>query len=203
MNILSKFEKSLTHRQRRTFRSLDKPDKIQRFLDDMTYCDDGVYHCPLAVMNDGIGCCFEGSLLAAAAFRRMGLPSLIVDMTGERDDDHVLAVYRKNGLWGAVTKSIYAGLRARQPVYRTLRELVMSYFEFYFNHKGELSLRRYSLPMDLARFDYLQWMSSDENLRSIADHLDATRHFTIIPRMTASKLPRLDRWTYSAGMFRP
>jgi len=112
---------------------------------------------PRRVLRDRTARCREGALFAAAALRVNGHPPLLLDLEAVRDDDHVLAVLRDRGHWGAVAKSNYAGLRYREPVYRTLRELVMSYFEHYYNLQGQKTLRRYSRPVDHARFDGVRW----------------------------------------------
>ena len=109
-----------------------------------------VQHCAL----------FRRRLFAAAALRGTACPPLILDLASVRDDDHVIAVYRANGYWGAIAKSNYSGLRFRSPVYRTLRELALSYFEHYYNLKGEKTLRAYSRPVNLTRFDSIDWMTS-------------------------------------------
>ncbi|HEX8984762.1 MAG TPA: hypothetical protein VF767_05000, partial [Bryobacteraceae bacterium] len=118
-------------------RRLKTPEKVQRFLD----CEVGynkepggpTCRSPRRVLRDRVAHCLEGALFGAAALRVQGRPPLLVDLEAVRDDDHVLAVFRERGLWGAVAKSNYAGLRYREPVYRTLRELAMSYFEQYYN----------------------------------------------------------------------
>ena len=126
-------------------RTLTTPAKIQRFLDEeLGYnLEPGGDTCysPRTVLQKRVAHCMEGAMLAAAALRRLGHPPLLVDLEAVRDTDHVLAVYRDNGHWGAVAKSDYSGLRSREPVYRTIRELVMSYFEHYFNPAGEKTLR--------------------------------------------------------------
>ena len=111
-----------------------------------------------------------------------GYPPLLVDLEAVRDDDHVLAVFRRGGHWGALAKSNYSGLRYREPVYRTLRELAMSYFEHYFNLKGEKTLRRYSRPVNLARFDRIGWMTSEEDVWAIPEHLVTISHTPLLSR---------------------
>jgi hypothetical protein len=200
MNAITEFEKALTPKQRRFFRGLTTPGKIQRFLDSVRYSDSDTYFCPLTLMKKNRGGCYEGALFAACAFRRLGYPSMIVEMTSENDDDHVLAVYRQNGFWGAVAKSIFPGLRSRQPVYRTMRELVMSYFEFYYNMKRQRTLRGYSAPLDLKRLDNKGWMVSDKAIALVGKALDKTRHFPLFPSRLGRKLAPMDTWTFRAGM---
>jgi hypothetical protein len=193
-----KFENALSAQQRHAFLALTSPERIQEFLDTIRYYEDDMYHCPLTTIRTGKGCCFEGALLAAAALRRLGHSPSIVTLVAEDDDDHVLAIYRKGKCFGAVAKSVYPGLRSRQPVYRTLRELVMSYFEFYFNKRGRRTLREYSIPLDLKRFDAKNWMEKDETIALVSDALDRTRHLKLVPGSVAKKLPRVDAWTFAA-----
>ena len=118
----------------RLLRSLKTPARIQRFLDrEVAY--NGAASClsVRSLLDRRRGHCMEGSLLAAAALELLGHPPLLVDLEAVRDDDHVLAVFREGGYWGAIAKSNYSGLRFREPVYRSIRELAMSYFEHYFN----------------------------------------------------------------------
>jgi hypothetical protein len=123
----------------------------------------------------------DGALFAAAALRVQGHAPLIVDLEAVRDDDHVLAVFRERGCWGAIARSNFSGLRFREPVYRTLRELVMSYFECYFNLRRQKTLRRYSRPVDLSRFDGRGWMSAEEDLWYVAEHLLTVKHLRVLP----------------------
>ena len=126
-----------------------------------------------------------------------GFPPLILDLEAVRDDDHVIAIYRTGGCWGAIAKSNYAGLRHRTPVYRTLRELALSYFEHYYNLDGEKTLRAYSRPVNLARFDAVQWMTAEEDLWVIPDYLLEISH-TPIARLTRRMY--MDERLYKAGL---
>ena len=123
-----------------------------------------------------------------------------MDLEGVRDDDHVVALYRERGLWGGIAKSNFAGLRFRAPVYRTLRELAMSYFEHYYNLRAERTLRSYSMPVNLARLDNIGWMTSEEDVWCVPEALIAARHYVLFPDKVARALPRLDRRSYEAGM---
>jgi hypothetical protein len=144
--------------------------------------------------------CLDGAVFAAAALQNLRHPPLLVDLRAVRDDDHVLAVYKRRGLWGALAKSNFAGLRYREPVYRSLRELVMSYFEQYYNLDGQKSLREYSLPLDLRRFDSLDWIANDAALTVIEKQLDTIRHYRLLPPGAAAALSKIDRRSYRAGM---
>jgi hypothetical protein len=151
-------------------------------------------------MRDRTAHCAEGALLAAAAFRVNGRPPLLVDLEATRDDDHVLAVYRDQGLWGAVATSKFAGLRFRAAVYRTIRELVMSYFDDYYNWDGERTLRRFSRPVSLARFDRIDWMTAEDDVWPVVEHLTQVSHTSLIPPAVARRLPDLDRRSYASGV---
>jgi hypothetical protein len=133
------------------------------------------------------------------ALRLIGYPPLLVDLEAVRDSDHVLAVYRLNQRWGAVAKSDYSGLRSREPVYRTIRELVMSYFEHYYNAAGEKTLRAYSRPVSLTRFDRIGWMTTDQELWEIPNYLCDIPHTKILTPAMERGLARMDQRLYNAG----
>ena len=128
----------------RKLRSFKNPHGIQRFLDGQPYHLADTAWSPRRVLHENTSHCFEGATFAAAALRANGYPALVIDLEAEHDTDHVIAVYKQHGHWGAIAKSNYTGCRYREPVYRTLRELALSYFEVYFNLRRErsLSLRR-------------------------------------------------------------
>ena len=116
------------------------------------------------------------------------------------DDDHVLAIFRARGCWGAVAKSNYSGLRYREPVYRTLRELVMSYFEHYYNLRREKTLRKYSRPVNLRRFDRIGWMTAEEDVWAIPEYLcDHPPHSGDAAGL-AARLGRVDARLFAAGI---
>jgi hypothetical protein len=181
--------------------SLTTPFKIQTYLLDLSYSAEERYRSPRSVLRDRIAHCFDGCLFAAAALRHLGHPPLIVDMLPNgRDDDHLIAVYRIKGSWGAVAKSNFSGLTYREPVYRNLRELVMSYFEQFYNVQREKTLRGYTVPLNLRAFDRLDWMGSDEHLEAIADRLDSLRKVSILTPFMARRLSPLDKRSYNAGL---
>ena len=130
MSFTTDFDQGLTGSERELIATLATPAKIQAFLDELPYSTEHIYRCPLRVLRERIAHCFDGALFAAATLRRLGYPPLIMDMLpNDQDDDHMLAIYNRRRHWGAIAKSNFAGLRFREPVYRTLRELMMSYFE--------------------------------------------------------------------------
>jgi hypothetical protein len=124
-----------------------------------------------------------------------------MDLEGVRDDDHVIALYREHNLWGGIAKSNFAGLRFRAPVYRTLRELALSYFEHYFNLRRERTLRSYSAPVNLKRADHLHWMTAEEDVWCVPELLIAARHYPLFPNKVARALPRLDQRSFEAGKY--
>jgi hypothetical protein len=191
-----------TPSERKLYRSLKTPFLIQRYLDEQIgYNKLDTCYSPRLVLRHQKAHCMEGAMLAAAALRFMGHPPLVVDLEAERDDDHILAVYRSHGRWGALAKSNYSGLRLREPVYRTIRELVMSYFDHYYNPRGEKSLRGFSRPINLKQFDRLRWMTAEREVWEIPTYLCGVRHSLIAPTAIIRKLERMDRRLYGAGEY--
>jgi hypothetical protein len=184
----------------RTLRALRTPARIQRFIDELTYQYANTARSPQRVLRERRGHCMEGALVAAAALRVNGHPPQLMDLEGVRDDDHVVALYRERGLWGGIAKSNFAGLRFRAPVYRTLRELAMSYFEHYYNLRGERTLRSYSCAVNLERLDGQGWMTAKEDVWCVPELLIASQHYPLFSDKVARALPRLDRRSFEAGM---
>jgi hypothetical protein len=198
---ITTLDQSLSEPERQILDQLTSPIKIQNFLDDLTYSADTFYRCPLRVFRDRTAHCFDGALFAAATLRRIGHPPLILDMIpNDRDDDHLLALCKHGRHWGSVAKSNFVGLRFREPIHRTLRELVMSYFEQYYNVAGEKTLRGFTVPLNLKSFDKWSWMTSDDNLDRIAKRLDAIRRTDILAPSMIDTLSKIDERSYKAGM---
>lgn len=192
-----------TAAERAVFRRLQTPEKIQRFLDDLAYNkepDGETCRSPRRVLRDRTAHCLEGALLAAAALRFVGEPPLVLGLDAVRDDNHVLAIFRKHGHWGALGKSNYAGLRYREPVYRTLRELAMSYFEHYYNLRREKTLRNYTRQVNLERFDSIGWMIAEEDLWVISDYLLEIPQTPLINSQQISRLGRVDARLFASGL---
>jgi hypothetical protein len=185
------FEAGWTARELRFLRGLASPARIQAYLDRVPYDPVPGTASPRRVMREQKANCLEGALFAAAALRRLGHPPLVLDMYAVNDDDHVIAVYRRDGRWGSLGKSNFTTLRSREPVYHTVRELVMSYFDFYMNLYGYLSLRSYSRPVSLARFDRRGWMTTEEDLETIGDYLSNLRHFQVLGPTMVRRLNRV------------
>src|SRR5207248_10883714 len=168
--------------------------------DETPYSAEDCYRCPLCVLRDRQAHCFDGAVFAAAMLRQLGHPPLIVDLLpNERDDDHMLALFKVDGHLGAVAKSNFSGLRYREPIFRTLRELVLSYFEDYFNSQGEKTLRAYTVSLNLARFDRQDWLTRDETMDQIADALDHIRKVPLLTARQAARLQPADPLALRAG----
>jgi hypothetical protein len=176
----------------RKLRSFKDPHGIQRFLDDMPYHLADTAWSPRFVLRERTAHCMEGAIFAAAALRALGFPPLIIDFEAVNDTDHVLAVFQIKGHWGAIAKSNYTGCRYREPVYRSLRELAMSYFNIYFNMRGERTLRNFSLPVNLKRFDRLEWMTTEEPIWFIPIYLCDIHHFKLLRPGMSKRLHRID-----------
>ena len=190
---------SFSRAELRKLCSLRDPHGIQKFLNAQPYHLADTAWSPRRVLRENTSHCFEGALFAAAALTVNGYPPLIIDLEAEHDTDHVIAVYKQQGRWGAIANSNYTGCRYREPVYRTLRELVMSYFDVYFNQRGERTLRTFSNPVNLGRFDRLNWMTTDQPLWFIAEYLFTIRHFQLLQPKMAKRLHRLDNRSFLAG----
>lgn len=184
-------------------RTFKFPQDIQSYLDATPYSPEDRNRCPVNVVKDRFAHCLDGGLFAALGLRSLGYPPIIVDLQSDEglDDDHVLAVYQVNTLWGAVAKSNFNGLRLREPVFRSLRELAMSYFEDYFNVDGIKSLRFYTTPLDLTRLDKYDWMSKDTGADRIELLIKHRRKTRLVPEQAIHLFSRMDKLSYQAGMF--
>jgi hypothetical protein len=182
-------------------RELKTPAAIQAYLDATPYSDEERYRCPLSVVRDHKAHCFDGAVFGAAMLRQLGHPPLLVDLLPNgRDDDHMLALFRVDGLLGAVAKSNFSGLRYREPIFRTLREIVLSYFEDYFNSQGEKTLRAYTVSLNLARFDRQNWLTDDATMDTVADTLGRIRKVQLITPRMAARLQPVDPLALKAGL---
>ena len=187
-----------TRSELRKWRSLKTPYGIQRLLDDMPYHLEDTAWSPRRVLRENTSHCYEGALFAAAALRMNGYPPLIWDLEAEHDTDHVIAIYKVDGCWGAVAKSNFTGCRFREPVYRTLRELAMSYFNIYHNLRGERTLRTFSRPVEMKRFDHLNWMTTEKPVWFVAEYLLKIPHTKLLTKAQVKRLHRVDRRLFRA-----
>jgi len=186
--------------ERALLKRLRTPAKVQDWLDSIPYTTDDRCRSPRLVMRDRTAHCMEGALFAAAALGFHGLGARILDLRAVRDDDHVVAVYQRRGYWGAVAKSNFVGLRYREPIHRTVRELVLSFFDDFFNVAAEKTLREYSMPFDLRRFDRRGWMTAGEDLYYIGGALDAARHVRVMMPVQIRGLRAVDPRALEAGL---
>jgi hypothetical protein len=201
MPFVTDFDRHSTESERQLISTLNSPAEIQAFLDKLPYSPESGYRCPLRVLQDRTAHCFDGALFAAATLRRLGHPPLIMDLLpNHRDDDHLVALYKRGHHWGAVAKSNFVGLRFREPIYRTLRELVMSYFEQFYNMAHEKTLRSYTVPLNLEAFDPWSWMTKDDSLERISRRLDGIRRVPLLSRRMISSLSLIDERSYRAGL---
>lgn len=191
---------------------LSHPRLIQDFLDAIEYSDDPFYRCPVRVAAERKANCVDGALFAAAALRRLGHRPRVLDLEAERDDDHVIAVFQVDGAWGCIAKSNVVPLRYREPVYRSLRELCMSFFDFYYNLESEKALRSYTRPLDLSRYDGLAWETEDTAIEPvIVRALEDAKHLPLLTPAQVARLSLVDPRLYEAcllgskpsGLYRP
>lgn len=187
------------------FKKLNSPAKVQDFIGTlhMNFEKNGdTYRSPLMALRSGEAHCAEGAMLAAAIFWYHGEPPLLLDLKvveGKGDVDHVVALFKEGGRWGAVSKTNHAVLRYRDPVYKTVRELTLSYFNEYFLLKnGVKTLRSYSAPFNLLRCG-AGWLTATEKLQEVIDALDESRHFAIVDAAAIRRLRPADSVEIAAG----
>jgi hypothetical protein len=195
------FETRLPGQLRKTFRALKTPRQVQDYLDSLPYLAEELDRSPLRVMTDGQCHCLDGGLFAALALWRIGFRPLILDLVPApgMDDDHVLALFLVDGCWGAVAKSNYTGLGYREPVYRTLRELAMSYFEDYYSFEGKRSLRGYTRPLHLGQFDSTGWMWDEAGVKLVSRRLYRLKPVPLITDAAAARLSMASERAYKAA----
>jgi len=184
-------------------KKLNTPVKIQDFLDSLPINpepDGDTCFSPMMVLKKRVCHCIEGAVLAALALRVNGQPPLLLDLAANKNDfDHVVAVFKKNNKWGAISKTNHAVLRYREPIYNSLRELAMSYFHEYLDDQGRKNLRSFSLAVNLKRFDKLDWMTTHEDIFYIPEYLIEVKHFPILNRQQIANLRRADEIEIKAG----
>lgn len=179
--------------ERRFLRSLNTPDKIQAHVNGLIYNPTDHASSPRWVMITGEGHCFEGGLLAAAALEMQGYKPLMVDLIAENDDHHVLTVYKSKTGWGSIGKSNTTLLAGRHPFYKNVHELVMSYFDFYFNTKRKLALYGYSNPINLNRYNSWNWRTTDDDLMEMGMSFNDLTHYELISLKQLKALPAVPK----------
>ncbi len=188
--------KDFSVKERKLLNKLNTPVKIQEYLDKlpMNFSDEDPCFCPVNVMRERKAHCLEGALLAAAALWYHGQKPLLMDMEAvEHDEDHVVTLFKVKGYWGAISKTNHGMLRYREPIYRTVRELAMSYFNEYYTDSGEKTLRKFSAPFNLAKYQRkYNWLTSREGLLDLVDDLCAAQHFDMVPKHHLRKLRLAD-----------
>ena len=199
---IKEFIACLNEEQRLIFQNFKSPNDIQAFLDTTIYPSENINRSALRVLNDRRCHCLDGGLVAAVGLKYLGHPARIVDILPEpgTDDDHILAIYQVDGCYGAVAKSNYVGLRYREPVYRSLRELVMSYFEMYYSIDGHRTLRYYTLPVRLEAYNHLNWLVEDAGVDALEKHLYQLKHYPLLTQAQIAHLTPVDARSYEAGM---
>ena len=164
-------------------KTLNTPEKLQDYVDSIhyNYCENG-YICksPKRVLRENNAHCFEGSLFIASVRRINGHIPFVIDMQGIENDDHVIVPFKKKGLWGAMAQSRTYTLKWRDPIYKSLRELVLSYFPFFIKRNIPV-LRTYTEPIDLTIYDYMNWETTDNCLEELGDKLTESPHKNLFP----------------------
>ncbi len=190
--------------QQKLYKKLKTPALVQDFLNTLPAnfeIKGETCRSPKQVLSHNTAHCLEGAMLAASILRFHGHKPLLMDLRARRpDDDHVVTLFRQGKCWGAISKSNHAVLRYREPVYRSLRELAMSYFHEYFdNATGKKNLREYSYPFDLSRYDHLNWETADKDLWEIPEALDGSRHISLVSGAAAKHFRKADPIEIRAG----
>jgi hypothetical protein len=201
MPFLTEFQSRLPADLRQKFLSLKTPFATQEYLDSLTYIGEERDRSPLNVMLDGQSHCLDGGFLAALALWRIGFKPLLIDIVPDpgKDDDHVLALYQIDGRWGAVAKTNYVFLGFREPVYKNLRELIMTYFEHYVSIHQEKVLRGYTRPLDASHYTHLNWAWDEAGANQLYHkHFYGRKTIPLITEQMAKGLSPVTDRTYAA-----
>jgi hypothetical protein len=188
-----------TTKERRILAALRTPAHIQRFLDELGYDERAGGASPRHVMETGKAQCYSGALFAAAALRELGYPPRLMYMEAAYDDGHCLALYEKDGLWGAVAKSNFTTLRSREPVYPYLA-LGLSYFDGFFNLYGRRTMRSFTVPVELEPFERRGWRFADDDLPYVDEAIDTAPNAWKLPRRLITEINPVSDVLREAGM---
>lgn len=195
---------NLSKKDTQLIKKLNSPKKIQDFISNLEMNFDYIKdtcQSPKQVLKSKKAHCIEGAILAAAILSYHGHKPLLLDLEATKDDyDHVIAIFKQHKHWGAISKTNHSVLRYREPIYKTLRELVLSYFhEYFLNENGKKTLRKYSKPVNLSMFNYLNWISSDDEVWFIPEHLTKIKHYPILNKKQIALLRKADNIEIKAG----
>lgn len=184
-------------------KKLNTPKKIQDYINSIPANFEldkkDTIKSPLRTIRENNAHCIEGAILGAYILSLHGYKPLLLHLqTTKNDYDHVIAPFKEEGLWGALSKTNHAVLRYREPIYKNIRELVLSYFHEYFTDKGIKTLRRYSEVLDLNTFED-SWPTEKEDLWGIDEELDKIKHYDIAPKSTIKKYRKADKIEIEAG----
>lgn len=198
----SQFDNLLTPSEKQLVAGLDSPYKISQFLDTVQYPGGERNRSVINVLRERQAHCLDGGVFAVALLNRLGYPAIFIDILPEpgTDDDHILALFRQNDRWGCVAKSNFTGLRYRDPIYRSLRELVMSYFEVYFNMERKKTLRGYTRPIRLTRFNRINWLVDDAGVDEIEKYLKGLKTTPLLTDKMIASLSPLDERSFKVGL---
>ena len=203
MSFMAEFQSLLGPDLGKKFLSLDTPFAIPEYLNSMPYIAEERDRAPLQVLQDGQCHCLDGGFFAALALWRIGFKPLLIDLVPDpgRDDDHVLALFKVDGCWGAVAKSNYVNLGFREAVYKNLRELVMTYFEHYVSVHQEKTLRGYTRPFDASRYTHLNWAWDEQGVNQLYKHFYKRKAIPLITPSMAKRLSPVTDRAYAAETF--
>ena len=187
----------LSPREHRLFARLDTPQRIQTFLDRLPVnfsLNGDTAMSPRRVLQTRMAHCAEGAVFAAAALAYHGRPPLLMDIRAlPSDQDHIITLFRERGLWGAISKTNHPILRWRDPIYRSLRELAMSYAHEYCLPGGKKSMLSYSKPFSLRRYTPKNWVIAPEDLDQLLVDLDTSPHTPLAPQRALRRRRRSSR----------
>jgi hypothetical protein len=180
--------------------SLDTPESVQAFLDNIPYNTESTCRSPRRVIADNKANCMEGAFFAAACLELHGFNPSVVYMIAVRDDGHAITLFKRNGRYGSVAKSNFTGLRYRSAVHKTVREVVLTYFDQHFNTQRELTLRKYTQPLYLSESLFPHWKIREDDLFDLSDYIDKLRTYTLVTHSMEESLRLVDELLYKAGL---
>jgi len=165
-------------------KNLNTLEKISNHLESMPYDAYDGYRCVKETLGLGKAHCAGGALLAAACLWYHGFEPCLVSLEAEKDDSHFICVYTINGYWGSLSKSNFTTLRSRDPVFKTVRELIMSYWNFYFNLEGYKSLRTFTRPITLSQSDgNTEWLDGiGKDLDWVDEIFEDKKEYSLVPK---------------------